>query len=58
MALTDTFVKNVKHTGSPAGDKHADERAMYLLVILRRQVLAHELPHRRKTENPTREALR
>jgi len=32
MALTDTFVKSVKHTGSPAGDKHADERAMYLLV--------------------------
>jgi len=24
MALTDTFVKNTKHTGAPAGDKHAD----------------------------------
>jgi len=32
MALTDTFVKNVKHTGSPAGDKHTDGAAMYLLV--------------------------
>lgn len=32
MALTDTFVKNVKHTGSPAGDKHTDGQAMYLLV--------------------------
>jgi integrase len=32
MALTDTFVKNVKHTGSPAGDKHTDGQSMYLLV--------------------------
>jgi len=32
MALTDTFVKNVKHTGSPAGDKHTDGGGMYLLV--------------------------
>ena len=32
MALTDTFVKNVKHTGSSAGDKHTDGAAMYLLV--------------------------
>ncbi len=32
MALTDTFVKNAKHTGSPAGAKHADGRNMYLLV--------------------------
>jgi integrase len=32
MALTDTFVKNVKHTGSTAGDKHTDGQAMYLLV--------------------------
>jgi integrase len=32
MALTDTFVKNVKHTGAPAGDKHADGGGMYLLV--------------------------
>ncbi len=32
MALTDTFVKNTKHTGAPAGDKHTDGGAMYLLV--------------------------
>lgn len=31
-ALTDTFVKNIKHTGAPAGDKHADGGGMYLLV--------------------------
>ena len=32
MALTDTFVKNVKHTGTASGDKYTDGRAMYLLV--------------------------
>lgn len=32
MALTDTFVKSVKHTGAPAGDKHTDGGGMYLLV--------------------------
>ncbi len=32
MALTDTFVKNLKHTGAPSGDKYTDGRAMYLLV--------------------------
>jgi len=32
MALTDTFVKQVKPTGSPAGDKHSDGGEMYLLV--------------------------
>lgn len=32
MALTDTFVKNVKHTGAPAGDKHTDGQGMFLLV--------------------------
>lgn len=32
MALTDTFVKKVKHTGSASGDKHADGGGMYLLV--------------------------
>ena len=32
MALTDTFVKNVKHTGAPAGDKHTDGMGLYLLV--------------------------
>ena len=32
MALTDTFVKNSKHSGSLAGDKHRDGGGMYLLV--------------------------
>ncbi|NMM14656.1 MAG: integrase arm-type DNA-binding domain-containing protein [Rhodoferax sp.] len=32
MALTDTFVKQVKHTGKPTGDKHTDGGGMYLLV--------------------------
>ena len=32
MALTDTFVKQVKPTGSPAGDKYSDGGGMYLLV--------------------------
>lgn len=32
MALTDTFVKQVKHSGQSAGDKHADGGGMYLLV--------------------------
>ena len=32
MALTDTFVKNVKHTGAASADKYTDGRAMYLLV--------------------------
>ncbi len=32
MALTDTFVRQVKATGKPAGDKHADGHGLYLLV--------------------------
>jgi len=32
MALTDTFVKQVKPSGAPAGDKHTDGGGMYLLV--------------------------
>ena len=32
MALTNTFVKNVKHTGAVSGKKYTDGRAMYLLV--------------------------
>ena len=32
MALTDTFVKQVKPTDNPAGDKYADGGGMYLLV--------------------------
>jgi hypothetical protein len=32
MALTDTFVKQAKHTDKPSGDKHTDGSGMYLLV--------------------------
>lgn len=32
MALTDSFVRQVKHTGKASGDKHADGGGMYLLV--------------------------
>ena len=32
MALTDTFVKQVKPTGKPTGDKHTDGGGMHLLV--------------------------
>ena len=32
MALADTFVRQVKHTGKSAGDKHTDGGGMYLLV--------------------------
>ncbi|MBO9649699.1 MAG: integrase arm-type DNA-binding domain-containing protein [Variovorax sp.] len=32
MALTDTFVRQVKPTGKAAGDKYADGAGMYLLV--------------------------
>lgn len=33
MPLTDTFVKNVKPSGKPAGDKHTDGGGLYLLVV-------------------------
>lgn len=32
MALTDTFVKNIKPSGTPAGEKHADGQGLYLHV--------------------------
>jgi integrase len=32
MALTDTFVRQVKHSGAPAGDKYTDGYGMFLLV--------------------------
>jgi integrase len=32
MALTDTFIRQVKHTGSQAGDKHTDGQGLLLLV--------------------------
>jgi len=32
MALTDLFVRKLKHSGKPSGDKYSDGRALYLLV--------------------------
>ena len=32
MALTDTFIKNAKHSGKPAGDKHSDGGGLYLHI--------------------------
>jgi len=32
MRLTGTFVRQVKHSGKPAGDKYADGLALYLHV--------------------------
>jgi integrase len=32
MALTDTFVRGVKHSGKPVGDKYSDGHGMYLFV--------------------------
>ena len=32
MALTDTFVRQVKHSGAPAGDKYTDGQGLFLLV--------------------------
>lgn len=32
MALTDTFVKNAKHSGKPVGDKHSDGQGLYLHI--------------------------
>lgn len=32
MPLTDTFAKNIKHSGAPAGEKYTDGGAMYMLV--------------------------
>jgi integrase len=32
VALTDTFLRQIKHTGKPSGDKYADGHGLYLLV--------------------------
>jgi len=32
VALTDTFVKNIKPTGAPTGDKHTDGQGLYLHI--------------------------
>ena len=33
MALSDTFVKQAKHSGRPAGDKHSDGGGLYLHIM-------------------------
>lgn len=33
MPLTDTFVKQAKHSGKPAGDKHSDGGGLYLHIM-------------------------
>ena len=32
MALNDTFIKNAKHSGKPAGDKHSDGGGLYRTI--------------------------
>ena len=32
VALTDTFTRNIKYSGAPAGDKHSDGGGMYLHI--------------------------
>lgn len=32
MGLTDTFIKNTKHSGKAAGDKHSDGGGLYLHI--------------------------
>ena len=32
MALTDTFIRQIKHSGAPAGDKHTDGQGLFLLI--------------------------
>lgn len=32
MALTELFLRRVKYSGSPSGDRYSDGRALYLLV--------------------------
>ena len=34
MALTDTPIKQVEHTGKPIGDKHQDSGGVYLQVLV------------------------
>ena len=42
MALTDTFIRHVKHSGAPTGDKHTDGQGLFFAGKGWRQVLAHE----------------
>jgi integrase len=48
MALTDTFVKQVKHTGKPTGDKYTDGQGMYLLVKAAGKYWRMDYTHERK----------
>lgn len=32
MTLTDRYIRNLKHSGKPSGDKYSDGRTLYLLV--------------------------
>ena len=32
MAITDLFVRKLKHSGKPSGDKYSDGRSLYLFV--------------------------
>ncbi|MFS2137772.1 tyrosine-type recombinase/integrase [Duganella sp. Dugasp56] len=32
MALTDLFIRKLKHSGKPSGDKYSDGRSLYILV--------------------------
>ena len=51
MPLTDTFVKNTKHSGRPAGDKHSDGGGLYLHVTAAGKYwrLAYRLHGKQKT---------
>lgn len=51
MAPTDTFVKQVKHSGKAAGDRYTDGSIMYLLVKAARKCRRMDYTHadKRKT---------
>lgn len=51
MPLTDTFVKNTKHSGRPAGDKHSDGGGLYLHITAAGKYwrLAYRLHGKQKT---------
>ena len=48
MALTDTFVRQVKHSGKPTGDKFTDGSGMYLLVKANGKYWRLDYTHARK----------
>lgn len=51
MALTDTFAKNTKHSGKPAGDKHSDGHGLYLHITATGKYwrLAYRFAEKQKT---------